>query len=107
MCGITCFTGAMAWVHRQMMLGQNPRDILRDLISKDADIDDLDDYAIWEIIIRLLSEPPKRDRLEEYHTLDHAINLIKSCKKIVVLTGAGVGLSSQNGCKNVGVKTAY
>lgn len=80
----------MAWIHKQMMLGQNPRVILKDLISKDTDIDHLDDYALWEIIIHLLSEPPKRDRLEEYHTLDHAIQLIKSCQKIVVLTGAGV-----------------
>lgn len=87
---IICITGTMAWIHRQMMLGQNPRVILRDLISKDVEIDHMDDISLWEIIIHIMSEPPKRNRLEEYHTLDHAINLIKSCQKIVVLTGAGV-----------------
>ena len=83
-------SGTMAWIQRQMMDGQNPRLILRDLISKDVEIDHMDDFSLWEIIIHLMSEPPKRNRLEEYHTLDHALNLIKSCQKIVVLTGAGV-----------------
>ncbi|XP_062589774.1 NAD-dependent protein deacetylase sirtuin-1-like [Saccostrea cucullata] len=85
--------GTMAWIQRQMMDGQNPRVILRDLISKDVEIDHMDDFSLWEIIIHLMSEPPKRNRLEEYQTLDHALNLIKSCQKIVVLTGAGVSVS--------------
>lgn len=64
---------------------------MRDLILKDVDIDDLDDYVIWEIIMRFLFELLKRDRLEEYYILDYVINFIKFCKKIVVFIGVGVG----------------
>lgn len=35
----------------------------------------------------------RRSRLEEYHSFEHAVELIHRAKKIIVLTGAGVSVS--------------
>ena len=35
----------------------------------------------------------RRSRLEEYHSFEHAVELIHKAKKIIVLTGAGVSVS--------------
>ena len=40
----------------------------------------------------MLSEPPRRTKLTQVNTFDDVIRLIKSSSKILVLTGAGVGL---------------
>ncbi|KAJ9606583.1 NAD-dependent histone deacetylase sir2 [Cladophialophora chaetospira] len=40
------------------------------------------------------NKPPQiRPRLNQYHTLDHAVSLFKSSKNIIVLTGAGISTS--------------
>ncbi|XP_046360515.2 NAD-dependent protein deacetylase sirtuin-1-like isoform X1 [Haliotis rufescens] len=86
--------GPLSWVQRQMSEGQNPRDILRELVTADAVISpDLDDFTLWQIIINLMSEPPKRKKLHNINTLDDVLELMRTCKKIMVLTGAGVSVS--------------
>lgn len=78
-----------------MSEGQNPRDILRELVTADAVISpDLDDFTLWQIIINLMSEPPKRKKLHNINTLDDVLELMRTCKKIMVLTGAGVSLDN-------------
>lgn len=42
----------------------------------------------------MLSEPPRRKKLPNVNTLEDVVNLIRTCKNIVVLTGAGVSVSS-------------
>ncbi len=37
-----------------------------------------------------MSEPPRRERLRHINSITDAVRLLRSCKKILVLTGAGV-----------------
>ena len=39
----------------------------------------------------MLSEPPRRTKLTHINTLADVVRLINTSKKIIVLTGAGVG----------------
>ena len=87
----------MAFVHRQMMMGQNPRVLLKQIVPDlDSIPDEVDDFQLWRAIVNLLSEPPKRPKLNHINTLDDVIYLLKTCSKIIVLTGAGVGKIYQN-----------
>ncbi|KAK3090116.1 hypothetical protein FSP39_009311 [Pinctada imbricata] len=86
--------GSMGWIQQQMLQGENPRTLLSNLIPDESIIPDgLDDLTLWKIIVTLVSEPPRRDKLTQYNTLDDALQLIKDRKRIVVLTGAGVSVS--------------
>ena len=85
------FAGPISWVHEQMRKGQSPRSILEKLVPKDTMIPEgLDVVTLWKIIISIVSEPPKRSKLEGINTMDDVIHLLRTCKKIIVLTGAGV-----------------
>jgi hypothetical protein len=87
--------GAMLFVRRQMSLGCDPRSVLRTLLPNEADSDipdDLDDMTLWRLIISLVSAPPRRHRLVSVSTLDDVVRLLQTCKKIIVLTGAGVSM---------------
>ncbi|KAK6170871.1 hypothetical protein SNE40_019164 [Patella caerulea] len=87
-------SGPISWVQRQMTLGIEPRTILNEMLPSGMAIPpDLDNYAMWRIIINLLMEPPKRKKLEHINTIEDVVHLMKTCKKIVVLTGAGVSVS--------------
>ena len=50
------------------------------------------------MILNLLCEPPKREKLTLVNTLENVVDLIKSCSKIMVLTGAGVSKIIVNTC---------
>ena len=72
-------------------MGADPREILNKLIPDDAVIpDDFDDLLLWKIIINIVTEPPKRKKLPDVNTLIDVVELLKTSKKIMVLTGAGV-----------------
>ena len=45
---------------------------------------------VIQIIVNIVSEPPTRQRLRHVNSLLDAVRLLKTCKKILVLTGAGV-----------------
>ncbi|XP_041485491.1 NAD-dependent protein deacetylase sirtuin-1-like isoform X1 [Lytechinus variegatus] len=89
--------GPMGWLQKQMMSGTNPRSILMRIIPSGMTIpDDMDEFEMWSIIaeyLRSIDEPPPRQKLEQYNTFDDAIQLLNSCKNILVLTGAGVSVS--------------
>ena len=77
-----------------MFSGEDPRPILKSLIVGDAAIpDDLDDLTLWKIIINIAAEPDMRTKLPDVNTLENVVDLIKSCRNIMVLTGAGVSIS--------------
>ena len=40
--------------------------------------------------MNIVSEPPRRERLRHINSINDAVRLLRSCKKILVLTGAGV-----------------
>ncbi|XP_060071352.1 NAD-dependent protein deacetylase sirtuin-1-like [Ylistrum balloti] len=90
----TTSPGSMMWVQDQMMTGINPRVILNDLIMSDVLIpEDMDDFTLWKIIVNIMSEPPRRKKLLHVNTMDDVLHLLKTCSKIMVLTGAGVSVS--------------
>ncbi|XP_054166819.1 NAD-dependent protein deacetylase sirtuin-1-like isoform X2 [Oppia nitens] len=87
-------SGPVAWVHRQMCSGTDPRTILTEMVADNTLIpDNLDNLTIWRIIVNMLSEPPPRRKLVNYNTIDDCVKLINKCNRIVVLTGAGVSVS--------------
>ncbi|KAL7643314.1 UNVERIFIED_CONTAM: hypothetical protein RMT77_006606 [Armadillidium vulgare] len=86
--------GPMSWVQQQMEKGVNPRTVLTHLLGNSFHIQQgVSDFMLWHFIVNMLSEPPKRERLRHINTLEDVIRLIKVCKKIIVLTGAGVSVS--------------
>ncbi|XP_033644002.1 NAD-dependent protein deacetylase sirtuin-1-like [Asterias rubens] len=88
----------MGWLHRQMMSGVHPRSILSKLIpNMSASLpQDLDEFEVWSIIadyFNMLREPPRRKKLQDVNSFEDALNLLRSSKRIMVLTGAGVSVS--------------
>lgn len=63
-------------------------------ISPNDQPTDLEDShsTLWKIIIGLLTSPTPRQKLDYVNTLDDVVGLMKTCKNIVVLTGAGVSI---------------
>ena len=80
----------MSWVYRQMSVGMNPREVLRQIIPHEALIPDLDDLTLWKLIINIMCEPPPRSKLGHINTMADVLQLMRTCHKIIVLTGAGV-----------------
>ncbi|KAF7273784.1 hypothetical protein GWI33_013539 [Rhynchophorus ferrugineus] len=84
----------IVWIQQQIQKGVNPRDVLTGL---GVDLDHIprymDDGTLWKIVINMLAEPPKRNKLRHVNTLDDVVRLLKGAQKIIVLTGAGVSVS--------------
>nr|KAG5713600.1 hypothetical protein BaRGS_024648 [Batillaria attramentaria] len=77
-----------------MVMRQDPRAILQELIPPDTEIpEDYDQLKLWKIIINLMTEPPPREKLPHVNTLEDVVQLLRTCKNIIVLTGAGVSVS--------------
>lgn len=88
------FPGPMNWVQKQMQSGADPRLLLQQMFLDGQPIPEtLNDMTLWKLIYNMLSEPPKRQKLRQINTLSDVIDLLKSSKKIIVLTGAGVSVS--------------
>ncbi|XP_065495031.1 NAD-dependent protein deacetylase sirtuin-1 [Caloenas nicobarica] len=85
--------GPYTFVQQHLMLGTDPRTILKDLLPETIPPPELDDMTLWQIVINILSEPPKRKKRKDVNTIDDAVKLLQECKKIMVLTGAGVSVS--------------
>uniref|UniRef100_A0A0P4W4Y7 protein acetyllysine N-acetyltransferase n=1 Tax=Scylla olivacea TaxID=85551 RepID=A0A0P4W4Y7_SCYOL len=86
--------GPMSWVQAQMLRGVNPRTILTRVLGATARIPDgVNDVTLWRLIVNMLSEPPRREKLRHINTIEDVVRLIKSCRKIIILTGAGVSVS--------------
>merc|ERR1711953_1251681 len=86
--------GPFSWVQRQMSSGADPRELLKDMLSCDAVIpENLGQLTLWKIILNMICEPPRRKKLGHVNTLRDVVDLIKTSRKIIVLTGAGVSVS--------------
>jgi len=87
-------TGKLAWLHRAMARGEDPRGILVDMLPPESEIPEgIDTMTLWKVLFNLLSEPPRRSKLPNINTLEDCVELIKRCNNIVILTGAGVSVS--------------
>ncbi|XP_012276625.1 NAD-dependent protein deacetylase sirtuin-1 isoform X2 [Orussus abietinus] len=85
---------ASSWIQKQMLTGADPRDLLHHLLMDSTQIpDQVDDLSLWKIVVNMMSEPPRRQKLRHVNTLTDVVRLIKNSKKIIVLTGAGVSVS--------------
>lgn len=81
------------WLRRQIVSGVSPRDLLSQLVqSSDVIPNSVSDITLWRIIATTLATQ-RRQKLKQYHSLEHAVELIRSSENIVVLTGAGVSVS--------------
>ncbi|XP_054838842.1 NAD-dependent protein deacetylase sirtuin-1 [Eublepharis macularius] len=85
--------GPYTFVQQHLMIGTDPRAILKDLLPETIPPPELDDMTLWQIVINILSEPPKRKKRKDINTIEDAVKLLQECKKIIVLTGAGVSVS--------------
>ncbi|XP_075469123.1 NAD-dependent protein deacetylase sirtuin-1 isoform X2 [Ascaphus truei] len=85
--------GPYTFVQRHLMMGTDPRTILKDLLPESVAPPELDDMTLWQIVINILSDPPKRKKRKDVNTIEDAVKLLQQCKKIMVLTGAGVSVS--------------
>ncbi|XP_018429020.1 PREDICTED: NAD-dependent protein deacetylase sirtuin-1 [Nanorana parkeri] len=85
--------GPYTFVQRHLMMGTDPRTILTDLLPDSVAPPDLDDMTLWQIVINILSDPPKRKKRKDINTIEDAVRLLQESKKIMVLTGAGVSVS--------------
>ncbi|KAL1117544.1 hypothetical protein AAG570_003860 [Ranatra chinensis] len=77
-----------------MLRGINPRAVYSQLTGDSAPLPDtISDLMLWKVIADYFAEIPTRSRLTNISTLDDVVSLLKSCSKIIVLTGAGVSVS--------------
>lgn len=82
-----------SWVQKQRNIGMDPRLILGEILPQGSFIPhNINDGLLWRYIINMLNEP-RRAKLNDINTLDDAVKLLRTCKKIIVLTGAGVSVS--------------
>ncbi|KAM9477339.1 NAD-dependent protein deacetylase sirtuin-1 isoform 2-T2 [Clarias gariepinus] len=84
--------GSYHFIQQQIMRETDPRSILNELLPETIIPPDLDDMTLWQIVINI-SEPPKRKKRKDINTIEDVIRLLNDCKKILVLTGAGVSVS--------------
>lgn len=77
-----------------MQRGTDPRDIATNIFQSDASIlNQMDDMTIWQILFKMFTEPPRREKLKHFNTIEDIVGHIKEAKNILVLTGAGVSVS--------------
>lgn len=68
-----------------MAKGVNPREILSDLGVENEQIPEyVDDVTIWKIIINMLAEPPRRNKLRHVNTLDDVVRLLKGKLRLYI-----------------------
>lgn len=80
----------------QIASGVNPRDYLSRIFAnsqKQTIPENITDNDLWRVIAAILSDPPRRQRLQHIQTIDEVCDTIKKSKNIIVLTGAGVSVS--------------
>ncbi|CAF0826057.1 unnamed protein product [Rotaria sp. Silwood1] len=79
------------WLDEQMRAGVDLRPILSRLLPGLPD--DISQSSIYEIFMDLFLPIRHRKPLEQYKTLDDAVELIHTRKNILILTGAGISVS--------------
>ena len=79
------------WLDEQMRAGVDLHQLLRRVLPGLRN--DLPPSALFEILMDLFLPVRERQPLEQYQTLDDAVELIRRSKNILVLTGAGISVS--------------
>ncbi|KAJ8022434.1 NAD-dependent protein deacetylase sirtuin-1 [Holothuria leucospilota] len=88
--------GPMGWLHHQMLMGVDPRNILARILPGDVSLpDDMSNMEMWSLIANYFQAfaEPRRKKLDHVNTIDDAISLLKKCNNVIVLSGAGVSVS--------------
>jgi NAD-dependent deacetylase sirtuin 1 len=52
----------------------------------------MDIFMMWKVIFDLITDPQPRQKLPDINTLVQVVDLLKTSRNILVLTGAGVSL---------------
>ncbi|CAF0894142.1 unnamed protein product [Rotaria sordida] len=79
------------WLDEQMRAGIDLRPLLSRILPGLPD--DISPSTLYEILMDLFLPIRKRKSLEQYKTLDDAVELIRTRKNILILTGAGISVS--------------
>lgn len=79
------------WLDEQMRAGVDLRPLLSRILPGLPE--DVSQSMIYEILMDLFLPIRRRKALEQYQTLDDAVELIRTSKNILVLTGAGISVS--------------
>ena len=79
------------WLDEQMRAGVDLRPILSKFLPGLPN--DVSQSALFNLLMDLFLPIQQRQPLEQYQTLDHAVELIQKSKNILVLTGAGISVS--------------
>eukprot|EP00088_Acartia_fossae_P063992 TRINITY_DN7849_c0_g1_i11.p1 TRINITY_DN7849_c0_g1~~TRINITY_DN7849_c0_g1_i11.p1 ORF type:complete len:645 (-),score=148.26 TRINITY_DN7849_c0_g1_i11:618-2552(-) len=88
-------SGELGWLARARSRGIDPRDVISDLMQggDSGMLTQMDDNTIWMILFKMFAQPPRREKLKDFNTLEDVARHIKHARKILVLTGAGVSVS--------------
>ncbi|CAF0867140.1 unnamed protein product [Rotaria sordida] len=79
------------WIDEQMRAGVDLRPILSRMLPGLPN--DVSQSSLFELLMDLFLPVQQRQPLEQYKTLDDAVELIRKCKNILILTGAGISVS--------------
>ena len=85
------------WLDEQMRAGNDLRPIISRIIPDLPD--EISQSAMYELFMNIFLPFRQRKVLEQYKTLDDAVELIHTRKNILILTGAGISVSC--GSKNL------
>jgi len=83
----------MSWVQNQIANGVDAKQVLHRLIPEINVPDHVSELSLWRLVFEIITEPPPRQQLKNINSIEDAKRLIKECKNIIVLTGAGVSVS--------------
>ena len=82
------------WVQKQIENGVNPMSVLVNILPPNVALPEgLSDLTLWRIVIEILSDIPKRGKLPHINTLHDVVTLLRSCRNIIVVSGAGISVS--------------
>lgn len=73
------------------------RDFLKQFGKQVGEGSDITDDMLWSFIIRmgprlLMPSEPSRDKLAHVNTIEDVVELLRTAKNIVVVTGAGISV---------------
>ncbi|CAF4815137.1 unnamed protein product, partial [Rotaria magnacalcarata] len=79
------------WLDEQMRAGVDLRPLLSRILPGLPN--DVSQSSLFQLLMDIFLPVQQRQPLEQYKTLDDAVELIRKSKKILVLTGAGISVS--------------
>lgn len=83
----------LLWVQSQIARCVDPKIIIRQLVPGIMIPDNVPEMSVWRLIFEIITEPTPRQPLSHVCSIESVVKLIRDCKNIIVLTGAGVSVS--------------